>query len=600
MSASHSSAPGTDRKPQETDALLPKKDSRQLEEAVASSDKSATTVSKPSLSKEISNSSYGRRPLSIETRKEDNDDEEEKEASSALVTSFMLMIVFQLGNRLFGKLETYPMHNYPLFLNVASTILYLPLCFVYIIPAMLFTNNISKEALEIPQHKFAIMGALDSIAGIMQTFSINFISNASMIVLVQQSAIPISMAVSRLFLQARYSTAQYTGAGIVLLGIVAVLIPNFIGSGASGADSSSGELVWYLVMILSCIPSVLSSVYKEKALGEVEVDIIYLNGMVAVYQTLFALPLCLPSAGLINIPISEIPTNLFHGLLCWGGENSITDNSYAHSGPDNCSTAPWFVSLYFFFNIGYNMLTILILKHGSANILWLASTIIVPLSNVAFSLQIVPGHQPMKFMDFVGLVIIMLGLCTYRFTAQVFAWIQGYRDARKASKSGTSWRSTFEEEETARKARRITRETERQQLKFMGINFGSTLEALNTLFDSRVTQAQRQQLFRSPQQIRGSFLVRLGIPPSPLISMEPQRGRSRSSNPSPAGGQQGPAGPRGSAGVGVGAGTSPRFSPALVGGPASRIGRFGNGPDMQRRFSEAEAKIGLGGRANLV
>lgn len=55
----------------------------------------------------------------------------------------------------------------------------------------------------------ANMGAYDSLAGIMQTFAINFITNASTIVLVQQSAIPISMAISKYALNAKYTTAQY-------------------------------------------------------------------------------------------------------------------------------------------------------------------------------------------------------------------------------------------------------------------------------------------------------------------------------------------------------------------------------------------------------
>jgi hypothetical protein len=37
------------------------------------------------------------------------------------------------------------------------------------------------------------MGALDSISGAMQIFAVNYITSGSTIVLIQQSAIPISM-----------------------------------------------------------------------------------------------------------------------------------------------------------------------------------------------------------------------------------------------------------------------------------------------------------------------------------------------------------------------------------------------------------------------
>lgn len=47
------------------------------------------------------------------------------------------------------------------------------------------------------------MGFWDAVAGTMQTLSINYISNASMLVLLQQSAIPISMLISKYFLNVR-------------------------------------------------------------------------------------------------------------------------------------------------------------------------------------------------------------------------------------------------------------------------------------------------------------------------------------------------------------------------------------------------------------
>ena len=131
---------------------------------------------------------------------EEEANEENKAADEkgyTLVVAFLFMLLFQLGNRIFGRLETFPMHNYPLFLNMLSTVIYIPICFAYVIPIIMFTNTITKEQQEIPKYKFAVMGAYDSLAGIMQTFAVNYISSSYVIVLVQQSAIPISMAISR-------------------------------------------------------------------------------------------------------------------------------------------------------------------------------------------------------------------------------------------------------------------------------------------------------------------------------------------------------------------------------------------------------------------
>ena len=50
---------------------------------------------------------------------------------------------------------------------------------------------------------------------------------------------------------------------VVVAGILVVLGPSLTG----GADS--GSLVWALVLMSSCIPMCFSSVFKEKALGDV-------------------------------------------------------------------------------------------------------------------------------------------------------------------------------------------------------------------------------------------------------------------------------------------------------------------------------------------
>jgi drug/metabolite transporter (DMT)-like permease len=126
------------------------------------------------------------------------------------------------------------------------------------------------------------MGAYDSLAGIMQTFAVNYITNSSTIVLVQQSAIPISMLISKITLQSVYTRPQYIGATVVLLGIVVVLIPTLFSKDASSTDANNSELSWILVLVVSCVPMCLSSVYKEKALGETEINIVYLNGWVLV------------------------------------------------------------------------------------------------------------------------------------------------------------------------------------------------------------------------------------------------------------------------------------------------------------------------------
>ena len=121
------------------------------------------------------------------------------------------------------------------------------------------------------------------------------------------------MVISKFTLQAAYSKAQYTGASVVLVGIISVLLPTFFAPSASKADDSQSDLIWSLLLVLSCIPMCLSSVYKEKALGEVDIDVIYLNGWVSVFQFIFSIPLCFPSAQVMKLPYDQIIPNMIGG-----------------------------------------------------------------------------------------------------------------------------------------------------------------------------------------------------------------------------------------------------------------------------------------------
>jgi hypothetical protein len=65
----------------------------------------------------------------------------------------------------------------------------------------------------------------------------------------------------------------------------------------------------------------------------------------------------------------------------------------------------------------YTVLMMYILKYGSASLLYLALTIMVPLGNLAFSLPFMPGSSPMHLSDIMGLIVIMTGLVLYRVAA---------------------------------------------------------------------------------------------------------------------------------------------------------------------------------------
>jgi len=349
----------------------------------------------------------------------DKNDPAEKQKSRMLLISFLALVVIGLGNKIFQKLQTIPMYNYPYFLNLLTTFVYIPLGFAYVLPMIKWGNQITPEQRAIPQYKFAIMGALDGVAGIMQSFAVNYIPSGALIILLTQAAIPISMVITKLFKLAQYKIWNYIGAVIVVAGLVVVLVPQFIGGSIASKTESTGIIaVWCAVMILSCIPMTLSSVYKEKALGEVDVDVVYLNTWVSVYQFILCILLAIPSAYATNLTVKELPQNIWDGMRCYAGINSITQSHIVNGQTipvDNCHQAPLFVTLYIAFNVGYNILIIMMLKYGGANMLWLALTFMVPLGNFAFAIPGIPGQVHLRATDYIGLFVILGGLVCYRF-----------------------------------------------------------------------------------------------------------------------------------------------------------------------------------------
>merc|ERR1711862_432711 len=72
-------------------------------------------------------------------------------------------------------------------------------------------------------------------------------------------------------------------------------------------------------------------------------------------------------------------------------------------------------NVFLVFNVCFNILIVYMLKYGSSNVLFLSSTVMLPIANMAFALPSMPGSTPIQDSDIAGLLLILLGLVTYRF-----------------------------------------------------------------------------------------------------------------------------------------------------------------------------------------
>jgi hypothetical protein len=187
----------------------------------------------------------------------------------------------------------------------------------------------------------------------------------------------------------------------------------------SNSGGSSLMVVWSFVMILATVPMALSSIYKETYSNTHEIDPVYINLWICVFQLLYSLPLSIPAgyAATPAVPISELPQNFWNGLKCFFGISSVMKGCH----PDEfCHIwGPLGTVAFLFVNGSFSILMILILKHGSANLMFLALTLVIPASNLWFALPFMPGRTPIHTSDLTGLFVIMMGLVCYRFGASI-------------------------------------------------------------------------------------------------------------------------------------------------------------------------------------
>eukprot|EP01039_Chlorochromonas_danica_P009060 gene9060-9999_t len=395
----------------------------------------------------------------------DNNNMVASPSQPAMLALFMGMIFAGLGNKVFNKLMTIPMYHYPLFLNLLTTFVYLPFTAAY---ALLASRQARSDPTPTASSNFmnfplstrilAFLGALDAIATALQTFSMTYLPGG-WTVLLGQMTLPVTMIFSKYLLRKKYEKAHYLGAVLVTVGVICVVLPAFVSDGGIGETGSGGNMaMWSIILLLSAIPHSLSSVIKEKYLAETaNIDPIYFNGWVAIFQIIFALVLTVPSAYLADppVPMTDLPLNLWQGLQCYFGISSFTcaDDDDGSCTPDSCNPdSPIFVNLYLLFNQTNSAIAILWLKFGSASGFYLAHTLLVPLGNMVFLLPFLPQSEGWQWSEGLSLAVISLGLVFYYNLVSFSCPLDSFNNGLQSLLSGSQILDRKEVEEDEYKA----------------------------------------------------------------------------------------------------------------------------------------------------
>jgi len=270
---------------------------------------------------------------------------------------------------------------------------------------------------DLPLNVLCFMGFLDATGSILSTMGGAYTAGAVQILL-NQVIIPMTLALSFIFLGQRFTGAQTLGALTIFIGAGIAVVPSFMPRKARTADSTSSSVVdgpptstvtGVLLFFSSILPGAFSNVYKEWGFAQYHVDLYYLTTSVSAIQVLlgfvFLPALQLPAFG--GVPLKSIPQQFTLGFQCFRGINTLPG--------DDCKDAWSTMWIYVLVNFLFNVLQLLITKHGGATLLVISAALALPVTNFAFCMPWIMGEdtEPFNPYDAVALVVVLLGFLLY-------------------------------------------------------------------------------------------------------------------------------------------------------------------------------------------
>eukprot|EP00392_Amoebophrya_sp_AT5.2_P004886 g4895.t1 len=285
-----------------------------------------------------------------------------------LYTAYFLIAT---GNTIYFKKMTDTLANYSWFTTNVTTIVFIPF---FMLVTKLEQLSGTGGAGDIPKQKTAVMGMLDSCAGMTMVLGGAYTAGGTQ-VLLTQGAIPVTIFLSVLLLRRRFHNWQYVGAAVIVGGVALSKL------GKSSATQVGDNPTFNAIFASSNLPTALSTIYKEVAFQDIpDLSVNLIQLWVAFWQGLFNVFLCplytLSFLGPSRIPLDRMLPSFVDGAKCWlFGQNTVTDDCDDGSFPrmqgarpcDRCENAFMNTNAYVLFNILYNILCMLLVKYGTAS-----------------------------------------------------------------------------------------------------------------------------------------------------------------------------------------------------------------------------------------
>jgi len=322
--------------------------------------------------------------------------------SVVLMWTYLIVYVMSgTGTNLAMRLLLNKMQNYQFFVVQSACCMYIPFTAFFLLvdawskrlrPRSLLNREVNK--------RFLFMAFLDCLANYL-VISGAANTNLAFQTLIPQAVIPVSMVLGALVLGSTFSKLQITGAVTVMVGVAIVCLPTvFLETGASRV---SGK--WTLILFLSNFPLALSALVKELLLHHRsrDVPVSYLNTMVSFLQ--FLIGFILAPLGLGGVNPGQLSSQLRDGYHCLMGTNV------------SCSPNGAFLEyiLFCILMFAMNISLLFVVRHGSSSIMYAASALVLPLSNLANTSELLMGASaaPLNEFTLFGLIPILAGILLY-------------------------------------------------------------------------------------------------------------------------------------------------------------------------------------------
>ncbi|KAJ0394696.1 hypothetical protein P43SY_005655 [Pythium insidiosum] len=194
----------------------------------------------------------------------------------------VLLIAAMASERLAFKAMVDRMSSYRYFLCQLMTFLYIPPLFCIVGYKSTQDEFIEEEVTEFPKIHFFAMGMLDLLHAMM-LFIAGGPTEPMQTLLLMQASVPLTACLSALIYRTPYTRKQVLGNLVMTAGIVVAFLPSLNDFRSDVFEDR--EVAWNTMFyLLAAIPGSISMLYKERAIRDQPMDMVYLNAWVAVYQ----------------------------------------------------------------------------------------------------------------------------------------------------------------------------------------------------------------------------------------------------------------------------------------------------------------------------